>query len=644
MAEYTISGKSLLLNGLPRLGVWRFDLPRDGYLPSPGEVRWGVTDFTTDETGEVTADLEATTGDEHYIATFIPADSKQRIVQRTFQLTDNMSIDEVLGAAEWVPVGPSQVALAEAAKVAAEAARDAAVAAAETATAPTDEMVAGLIPGSSGSATAAALSATYVAKAAAAGSDPMGDTALLQAALDSIPSDGGWLVLPAGEYNITAGGLTCDKPVKITGAGSGSFVERGGTRLICTSPTANLLTLTHPGATIQDIAFINESATRPTAGAGLRATHFDHARVERCMFAGFWRGIEIVGGYFYVIRDCAFLRPVDIGLYMANLLAGQMDYGDQLVEGCYFSKYGDPVYGATAIRWEAGGGLRVTSCKTNSGPFPEYPAGEFWENGIVVQMKAGATSVFLVTGSSIEGWKKDGIHVGGAAGSTFGKMTITGNEFLASGGGGACVTIDGAGTTSLDNVVISANVGYGSGGGATLKNINKAVVTGNNFADCALGALNLTNVKNLVQRDNMFRSAINDNDGYLTTAGQTRGVWRYAHEVSALTTNAVYGKIGPGQYAAGVLTVKVIGNVATVGAVHIEQRRQMTRVLTATTVGAAVGTDLAFGLAAAELALTFVADGVGYVRPTVTSVNGKAFTGSVEVEYDGKISQIGYVG
>lgn len=103
MAEYTVSGKSLLFNGLPRLGVWRFDMVRGGYLLRPGEVLWGETTFTTADDGSVSADLQETTGDAYYIATFIPADSKSPIIQRTFQLTANKTLDAVLGEAEFVP-------------------------------------------------------------------------------------------------------------------------------------------------------------------------------------------------------------------------------------------------------------------------------------------------------------------------------------------------------------------------------------------------------------------------------------------------------------------------------------------------------------------------------------------------------------
>ena len=121
------------------------------------------------------------------------------------------------------------------------------------------------------------------------------------------------------------------------------------------SATANLLTLTKGGTVVTGIAFINASNTRPTAGSALLCTDFDWGRIERCLFRGFWNNVQVDSGYFYSIRDTAFLAPVNYGCYMRNTAPGQHDHGDQVLEGCNFSKYGDVIkwgYGSTlGIRW-----------------------------------------------------------------------------------------------------------------------------------------------------------------------------------------------------------------------------------------------------------------------------------------------------
>lgn len=469
------------------------------------------------------------------------------------------------------------------------------------------------------------------------------DTAALQAALDAASAVGGTVYIPAGTFLIASGGLTCSKPVSIVGAGAGDYIS-GGTRLVCTSSTATLLTLAGTGCVVTGIAFINASSTRPTGGAGLLCTDFDFGRIERCLFAGFWNNVQVDVGFFYSIRDTAFLAPVNYGLYMRNTASGQFDHGDQVVEGCVFSKFGDSTNGGTAIQWESGGGLRIIGSKANAGTQPGYPSTGFWANGFVANIQSGSTSVLVITGCSVEGFQSDGIHVGGVSGASFGKIAISGCEFLGSGSTGACITLDGTNMTSLNNATITGCVGYGSDGGVTLKNLAKAVVADNNWADCTKGALNLTNVLNLIAHDNLFTSTINDFDAstFSTTAGQSRDPWRFKKDVNALTTNVAVGQVQPGLYSEGILTVRVQGNVATVGAVRIEQTRVIERGNGNPSVGATVGTDLAVGPAGAELALSYSLTSTPNVIPTIASVNGKSFTGGVEVIYNGRAALISY--
>ena len=469
------------------------------------------------------------------------------------------------------------------------------------------------------------------------------DTTALQAVLDAVPVAGGRVLLRAGEYSVPSGGLTCANPVEIVGTGAGDY-ENGGTRLLCSSSTATLLTLAAPGSVLSAVALVNTSGTRPTAGAGLLATDFDWGRVERCLFSGFWNNIQVDSGYFYSIRNTAVLAPRNYGVYLRNTASGQHDHGDMLIEGCNFSKYGDTTYGGTAVRWESGGGLRVVGNKINAGTQPGYTSTDFWENGIVAQMASGSTSVFVVSANSIEGFKVDGVRVGGDSGASFGQIAISGNEFLESASNSLMVKLDGTGMTALKGAVVMGNVGYGSGGGVGLTSITDVSVMDNNFSQLPQSNLTLSYVRNLHVSGNLWGgNGILDNDhnrhpyGTNPTAGHARDPFTYAREVDALSTNALYGYVYPGNYSATEVTIEVDANVATVGGVRMVQTRQLTKTTGAVTVGATIGTDQAYGPAAAEVSITWdVATTSGALRPKLTSVNGKGVTGSVRISGRGR--------
>lgn len=488
----------------------------------------------------------------------------------------------------------------------------------------------------------------------ASGNGIADDTKAIQTALDAVPLTGGTVHFPAGKY-VVSGGLTLSRPATLSGTGTGSYEpDSGGSRILCASPTATVLTVSVPAVVVSGLTFENTSSIRPTAGAALLATDFDWGRIERCMFIGFWNQVQIESGYFYSLRNNAFLRPVNFGCYMRNTAAGQYDHGDQVLEGNNFSKYGDPINGGTAVRWESGGGLRLIGNKVNAGTQPGYPTTGFWNNGFVTEIGAtgaGSTSVHTVVGNSVEGFLFDGIKVAIAAAATsFGKITIVGNELLSSGSKATSVAIRLGMDTFIgggfyvNNVTVIGNVAYGGCVGLKATGVERLVITGNSFFDCSGSALNLTRVISIIQRDNLFTTDIVDNDANVVIpgTGRARGVWEYKRDFAALTTNAFYGKVKPGQYSDGIITVKVYGNVSTVGSVRLQQSRVLSRVTGAVTVGAIVGADLTLG-AAAEVSISLdVTTESGLCKVKVASVNGKSFTGVVEVIYDGVVELFSY--
>ena len=492
--------------------------------------------------------------------------------------------------------------------------------------------------------------AINVKKFGAVGDGIVDDTLAIQAIFDSLPNNGGSVYFPAGDYLIPNGGLICEKPVNMIGVGTGLY-EGGGSRLITTSPTATLLTLTSPCAVVTGITFESKSLTRPTASVGLFCTDFDWGRIERCMFIGFWNNAQVDSGYFYSFSKCVFLRPINIGLYMRNTAIGQFDHGDQIIEGCNFSKYGDPINGGTALRWESGGGLRLVGNKVNAGTQPGYPDTGFFNYGFITAITAAtssSTSVNVISSNSVEGFLIDGIKVSLSNNLVkFGKVTIVGNELLASGNQGFAINCIGSvsGGYYLDNVAITGNVAYGTGAGLQLNSVEKATVIGNDFFDCVGIGIKLYRANCIEMDNNLYSTSIVDDDASMITSqgGRDRSARTFRKNIQSMNSSSYYGKVQPANYSAGLLKVKVFGNVSTVGSVRVEHIRAITRLYGSVVVEGVIGTDILLGVAKTELSLSYdTTTDPGYVKVNVTSVNGKAFTGGIEVTYDGLSSVFSY--
>ena len=467
------------------------------------------------------------------------------------------------------------------------------------------------------------------------------DTQAFIDAIASLPETGGVLYVPTAKYYVPNGGVVVDKPITILGDGAGTY-ESGGSRILVDSPTAILFRVNKPGTVIVGLTMENISSTRPTDGCAIYSTDFDWCRVERCIFIDFYDGARIDIGYFYSFSKCAFLGIKNYGLYMRNIGGGQFDHGDQIIEGCNFSKYGDTVNGGTCIKWESGGGLRIIGSKVNAGTQPGYTNTGFFDNGFVTEMQEGSTSVHVISGCSIEGWLENGILLYGVAGASFGKISITGNEFLGSGTLGTCIKADGL-DMNLNNIVITGNVGYGIGsGGVTLKNLKKAVVVGNNWADCGKGALNLTNVLELVQGNNLWRTSILDFDADVfnsSSAGHNRGAWIVDYDVKdSLTFKA--GQWQPGQVTAGILEIEIVGSIAGSGTIYAKIRQGYTRSSGTVGLSGAPSVENA-GSSIGNLSVDFdISTKAGYIIPNIITTG--ALNGKVTVKGHGIFKTINY--
>lgn len=128
----------------------------------------------------------------------------------------------------------------------------------------------------------------------AQGDNSTDDTTAIANAIAAIKAEGGGrLIFPQGIYRHTGLSATDLRFVTIEGVARGSFGSAGdaGVRLVCTSATANHLSLTNPhGVRITALQFETLSSLTPTAGnvieligtnGGAASCDIDHIRIEK---------------------------------------------------------------------------------------------------------------------------------------------------------------------------------------------------------------------------------------------------------------------------------------------------------------------------------------------------------------------------
>lgn len=452
------------------------------------------------------------------------------------------------------------------------------------------------------------------------------DTANIQAVLDSVPAEGAKVVFQAGTYAVNAGGLTCNKPVHLTGAGHGTW-EAGGTRITCSSSTATLLALSGAGWAITDMAFVNTSGSRPTAGAGISASDADWVRMNRIQVSGFWNNIEVSAGYYYTLSDSMILNPVNYGVWLRNTAVAQFDHGDHGIVNCVITKYGDTVAGGTAVRWESGGGLRFVANKINGGTQPGYTSTAKFAYGIDLAIADGNTVDLMVSGCSLENCTTAAIKVSAQNTGTFRGISVVGNEIGYCGNG---IQMWGTGT-QIGSAVIDGNVFTSIGANAIHALYMNGLTIGANHhynqsatQPCInLGAGNT----NIAVAPQTFESDVYMllDDNVITYQSDTYGKALIKHEYerevvsTSTTTYTTLYRFSFSRYAAGEIELSIHGNASGVGGYHLKARRAFTtdasRNITLTTIG----TDVSVYAS-------------GAVQPADVSFDIAAVTGEIQVK------------
>lgn len=137
------------------------------------------------------------------------------------------------------------------------------------------------------------------------------DTSAFQAAINSIPSIGGSIYVPAGRYKVTSTLTIANKTVSFYGDGSGQAVSATDGSFIAfhSLGTSNGFVFDNvDGAFMRDIAIVADASTRPTDGYLVvyqgTSGGFYHADWQNVLVAGGYNGMWLKNGFNFKAFNC----------------------------------------------------------------------------------------------------------------------------------------------------------------------------------------------------------------------------------------------------------------------------------------------------------------------------------------------------
>lgn len=227
------------------------------------------------------------------------------------------------------------------------------------------------------------------------------DVAAAVAALNATTA-GGVVYFPPGVWTNLPGGYVFTKPVTVLGCGcaasSLSTAPAAITAIQCDSPTANLFEFDADPWQVQNIHLVNTSGTAPTAGCGVYSPHGNGHRLENVTTLGFFNNWQVDNASEWFWTNSVTRGPVNYAAYVRNVALP--DGGDQGIVNCQF--IADAYNAAAGLRFESGGGMRITNCKFN------YRTSGKFVNAIDIEMN-GNTVDFFISNCSIENFTGSGI-------------------------------------------------------------------------------------------------------------------------------------------------------------------------------------------------------------------------------------------
>lgn len=301
----------------------------------------------------------------------------------------------------------------------------------------------------------------------AVGDGTTDDSASFQSAVGALA--GGTLFVPASSYAIMAI-IMVESGITLQGEGgqTSNVLGNGQNPIfnVVTTEAVNFVGICWGGGLTKVQATGAAIAYQPASGSN------SDSLVDGCTFQYQNLAIAFNDALGFRVENCGFYQNTN-DLLVEN--AAQFDAGDSLIAGCRFeqdSAVGGALVGV-AIQQFSSGGLRVINNKFNG-----------HEYGYVLTLD-GTTSDLLVEGNSFENMNQTAITLQQqVAGTTFGNISIVGNQFAPSGVVGAVILLSQglAGAAWLYNAVIVGNVinlPAGGGTGIYVQVCNNAVIDNN---------------------------------------------------------------------------------------------------------------------------------------------------------------------
>ncbi len=290
------------------------------------------------------------------------------------------------------------------------------------------------------------------------------------------------LLVSTGSYLVNGGYISVTGGIHVLGNGCATSVRRGLSRFVTTDITGDLFNFTNSGEKVilEQFSIENISPDIPVEGSiGLNFQNADCTEFKSVSVINFCDNIYVKSGIYYNFNGLYIFDPIRNGIVINNVVHN--DIGDMSFDACYFiiNYFSNRSPSGAAIKWNSGGGLRVTNCKIN------FSGNAKWLKGIDINPQSTSinTSVFVIQGNSIENCKDGIIFHNDGIQSRISKVVIQGNEMMVT---DTAIRIDG--TTSaggydsrrFEGFVINANKIDGQYG-VVVNGASSVNVTGNEF-------------------------------------------------------------------------------------------------------------------------------------------------------------------
>lgn len=270
---------------------------------------------------------------------------------------------------------------------------------------------------------------------------PSGDTSGVtdRIAFQAAATANGVLNLGPGVFYLDGTYVQFPGPGAVNGQGgsiggdAGTAVSLAATTINVVSPTGGAFQVNDGGVTFQNIAIINTAGSIPTAGAGILGIDFTGCVVANCTILGFWNNLD-VGGCYYTVVGNHLYDAVNYYMYHHSPAIKYDDHGDFSVADNVISGWKKNYVAVANLRWEGGGGIKITSNKFNGATQPGNGSAGKAQYCIQVLAPDGTnTGSLIITGNSISSYAGNTSNVyigqlGPTKNGGFTSISITSNE------------------------------------------------------------------------------------------------------------------------------------------------------------------------------------------------------------------------